>query len=872
MSIRIIAVPVVVIALLVAGGSAAQDYPPAMVRDINSTPNTFSSNPIEMVEMGGAIYFAATDEQYRGGLWRSDGTAEGTQLIKAFAQPIVYPDFSGGSGNRLVVVGDKLFFTPLETTSNISQLWVSDGSAAGTRQLNAPGAKALIAFGSYVYFLASGDLWRSDGTEAGTILVDDIVNATGDYESYPRLGVVGSRLFLMSQVSGGEELYVSDGNPNQARIIASYQSGQFGVSAVITTASTYYFVLNGNLYASDGSAAGTQQIYTSIGTGPVPYVRNLFASGNNLYFTDDRQLLVTTGSAATTRVLNPTVFNYNFSSEQERTTVALENGAIAFVGYSDEQGNELWRSDGTAEGTRLVADILPGTQSSLPSNMLVFDGKLYFSANDGQSGAELWVSDGTTAGTQQVRDIYPGPLGSTPRGGTASNIWSAYPLATTGAFYFAANDGIHGSELWRSDGTSAGTTLVKDLSPTGRSEGSAPDRFVAYTGGVVFTAYTLENGIALWASNGVERGTQLIYEGVAGPNSDYINQLQPVGPLIFFTSVTGNAGLYVTDGTPAGTRLLKAFAEPPAPLVPFGDGIAFVVGQSEIWASDGTVEGTRFLLNGFEITNTEAETQQRPYRGIGMRGSFAGRLLFSDGGKLYSSDGTAEGTLLLLDNGESFSSTTVPTSSRVYLSINDTLYVSNASATSLQPVRQFSGQLINQLTRFGERVLFKLNEQLWVSDGTEAGTWLVKNSIDGSNIAGVANGIAFLTGPSQLWVSDGSAAGTFLIRNFDAIINYPSAGTATNQYFAFVAFTSQGGDIWLSDGTIGGTFPLLNPPPGAHTISPENPIASGKFLFFTADDQIHGRELWATRIEQRTGDNPYPMLQGQQRVWLPMVE
>lgn len=91
--------------------------------------------------------------------------------------------------------------------------------------------------------------------------------------------------------------------------------------------------------------------------------------------------------------------------------IAMGNTAF-FAATSFTYGTELWKSDGTTDGTVMVKDINPGTSSSYLSKLTILGNTLYFIANDGTSGTELWKSDGTPEGTLLVKDINPGASSS----------------------------------------------------------------------------------------------------------------------------------------------------------------------------------------------------------------------------------------------------------------------------------------------------------------------------------------------------------------------------------------------------------------------------------------------------------------------------
>ncbi|MCA2759485.1 ELWxxDGT repeat protein, partial [Microcystis sp. M145S2] len=151
-------------------------------------------------------------------------------------------------------------------------------------------------------------------------------------------------------------------------------------------------------------------------------------------------------------------------------------------------------------------------------------------ANDGVSGYELWKSDGTAAGTVLVKDIRPGSTGSYPR----------YLTAVGNTLFFTAYDGVSGYELWKSDGTAAGTVLVKDIRPGYYR--SNPRNLTVVGNTLFFTANDGVSGYELWKSDGTAAGTVLVGDIRPGSSSSNPRNLRVVGNNLFFTADNGVNG------------------------------------------------------------------------------------------------------------------------------------------------------------------------------------------------------------------------------------------------------------------------------------------------------------------------------------------
>lgn len=323
---------------------------------------------------------------------------------------------------------------------------------------------------------------------------------------------------------------------------------------------------------------------------------------------------------------------------------------VYFAADDNMNGRELWVTDGTSQGTRMVKNIFPGPSSSSPTNLTVLGNKLYFVANDGVHGRELWISDGTPNGTQLVKDIFPG----------ISNSTISQMFSWNGAIYFSSSDRVNNEELWRSNGTASGTYMVKDIS----SLNSYPTKFTSFNNKLYFQASSPAPGNAeLWQTDGTTGGTVLV-KAISG-SSYPIKAMHVAANQLFFSApregTSSDYELWRSDGTPDGTYLVKninpSAASDPHSFAAYGNQLYFVANNGptgdQIWRSNGTESGTVMVHEIYNPT-TFNHPNPRQLLPFGDRLFFAQERYSNDakwhvGLEWFSTDGTSNGIKLVAD-------------------------------------------------------------------------------------------------------------------------------------------------------------------------------------------------------------------------------
>ena len=436
-----------------------------------------SSFPDRLTAVGNTLFFKATNGQNGFELWKSNGTSSGTVMVK---------DINSGSlgqatsnPNHLTEMGGTLYFSAMDTSNNGHQLWKSDGTASGTVMVTAinsggtanPGihTDGFVVMNNNLYFSADDgpngvELWKSDGTASGTVMVKDITSGSAGSFSYTP---------AVKPVVMNNELYF---NANDG--INGYE-----------------------LWKSDGTASGTVMVKDINIGGSDSFPQHLTVVGNTLYFDAN----------------------------------------------DGTNGNELWKSDGTASGTVMVKDIAPiGTSASSPQYLTGIGNTLYFQATDGTNGIELWKSDGTASGTVMVQDINSGGSGSSPK----------YLTVVDNTLYFQATDGTNGNELWKSDGTASGTVMVQDIHSSAASS-SYPQHLTAFGNTLYFQADD-GYGTELWKSDGTASGTVMVQNIGSGSGGSLPRYLTAVGNTLYFSATDGTNGYELWALDPANITGLSS--------------------------------------------------------------------------------------------------------------------------------------------------------------------------------------------------------------------------------------------------------------------------------------------------------------------------
>jgi ELWxxDGT repeat protein len=865
----------------------------SLVADIRPGPT--GSKIQTIVAHNGQLWFSADDGVHGAELWTSDGTAVGTHLVAD-----IWPGVGSGTFvqedhtmcNRIVGMGGSVYFVGRDD-QHAQELWKSDGTVAGTQRLTNIALEVpllgpdelvydpvsgLVMFSAWVDGLGT-ELWTSDGTVTGTGPVPGLP----DMEPRQLVARLGEVFFVGRQAMGPVDLWRTDGTTAGTINITNstaYTQGTYRLEDSVEIAGrvllSAQFDTGAELYAYN-SATGNLYLYANLkpdkyGSEP----RDFFLAGGAAYFTADdgggRQLYRATGLwNGVTQVTNSTLFPTGIEDSQDMAEFQGELFFVVSHAYGDD---ELWRTNGQPGGTVNVTSTgVEGANFLTPFPT----GELFFAAETVALGRELFKSDGTAAGTGIGVDIDPAisTKGSEPRwltsvGGEFALLSNrVYPepfklyrydkqngqtlLSTVEPLSLLEGYDIHyfpvflqgkqqalfpgdapgaPSQLWITDGTPSGTESL-GTSPL-EFLGLDPVMFFFHeaSGLVFFAGYTSGEGTEMWCTDGTDAGTYLFADINPSGSSDPA-WFMPLGDQFVF-SATDGAGreLWISDGTGAGTHMLKD-------LNPYGDGTPEGFGAAEgrvffsatdglhgmePWVTDGTVAGTFMLADlhvgsagSFSTIGTWVFYSSFQFVRLGDQVIFTA-LASNHGWEAFVSDGTAAGTKLLVDLIPGYSSSHPFGFTRIwgeiYFFADDSsgaayLYRTDLTAAGTSQVAKvrpngsggFSGKVNMEFEVSGQHWYFSLDQDLWVSDGTHAGTGVIAVTASGTafehprDMTATGDGVYFRarkgTSNEELFFTDGTPSGTKEICGLPLEWGVPPlALTLSDGEVVFSAYTS----------------------------------------------------------------------------------
>lgn len=479
------------------------------IKDISFNPG--QSNPDNLTTLSdryGTLLFTATDEDHGLELWRSDGTTSGTQCVLD-----INPGPAAATPRDLLTCGSRVFFSANDGIHG-RELWLSDGTASGTillKDINPGGndshINSMAVYNGRLFFLATDaangqGLWTSDGTPAGTLLLKAIDPNNTGAATTPMVWVNSRLFFIADDGVHGRELWSSNGTLAGTRLVMDIAPGASSSSIKELTPidATLYLTADDGIHGrqvwkSDGTAAGTVMVKdlnpTLMPTGGAS-PQNLIAAGGILYFksspnggqptevwmsdgTNYGTLRIYRMSAPHTQAYGPI-----YLAPMGNSIYFLSSYNTVNYPYSTHAIVELWTCDGTMDGIVQLDTFDDSGSNDLavdPQFLSVIDGLLFFNVPFPiSSQAKSWGNNGTVHGSLAL-------------GPPLSNICNILDMGD-GTAFFSASDGStiynHGQELWRTDGTIAGTSLLQDIAKGAAN--SYPQYLVNFFGTCYFAA------------------------------------------------------------------------------------------------------------------------------------------------------------------------------------------------------------------------------------------------------------------------------------------------------------------------------------------------------------------------------------------------
>lgn len=724
------------------------------------------------------------------------------------------PTFSWARPDVLGTLADKIFFRPQQNDTG-KELWVSDGTTQGTLLLKdvIPGAESAFPGAGYTFkdkfwFTAKGDslddkLWHSDGTTEGTKPAGSV---------NPEKTDIGGVFFA----SDDKWLYFT----------------------------TYSNSLGFRLWRTDGSGNAPEMLTNF--TEPTWWIINMQLIEGNLYLIKKSS----TPNIAYTKIIK--IDPQNFNSTQlvlfvypsdtyknvPRKLYPL-NGKIYFPGIDFTGKETVWETDGTSAGTKMNLDVPLWYNFDSAENMAVFDDHLYFFTQE--VGKYQFMKYGGSPGTLEVlKDFSLPPYFNPQFTEWQQQLWWSY----------------RGQQIWKTDGTVSGTTIAIDSFENLRSITLFNDR-------VYFLANRKNKPATAWYFDQGNNHTpvQVKSNGLANLSSDISDFAILKDEAYFWAQDTfKRTEIWTTNGMPSSVHQITdlsffngGYDFTPQPV---NDSLLLFTTQGpdkqrSVWATNTSFNN--------ESTILELPLQEHTLQLYGLP-EFKTAFFNSSSKVLYQSEGTAATTVPVLDNVGPIS-TPVFFQDRFFMTAvrNDTLWLLSSDGTPEHTTLEIPLAATNHYSAYpllkimDEHIYFFKEENgkwnLWKSDGNLQNTqWITAFEHEPGNFPGqitVSGDLLYFTCQSALWRSDGTSAGTYRIDNQSYNKVYDILGFRDELYFTAYS-DNNGTEIWKSDGSLEGTVLLKDILPGIRSSEPDLSDAAslGDYFWFPAFTEQYGEELW----------------------------
>lgn len=805
----------------------------ALLKDIypgaNSSVNLNLSKA--SVVLNNKLYFVANDGTSDGEIWCTDGTLEGTEKITHFLNYSI---------TRLTLVGDQIYF--VKQLSDSLQLWKSNGTESGTvlvkRGIRCSGGpffqgkcNSLFVFCFIPEYATETALWRSDGTSAGTyVLLEDFDGngaGMGGTDVSTQYIELNNELFFVircPEIFGWDNsvgIMKTDGtvaNTVPVKAIHDGASRLIDYDDVIAINNKLYFSFfeldykRMFIWESDGKTIGTKIIYDESGT-------DYFAT-SNLYKDGDKLVFCGKNLSGGTSLIRMNLADYSleYIKELRASSAApaffinpestcrirqMNNGKIYIAVPTDWAQSAGWVS-GLTEASTIKLPILDNIIYQYLSDVFLFKNTFYFPKESEDEGSELWISDGTAGGTSLFDNI------NTFKGGIFyDDFW-----ALNNKIIFRVNDGIHGEELCINNMNTDNT--IVDISEG--SEGSYPSNFIKLNGSLYFTADDNVHGNELWKTDGTMQGTQMVKDMVEGPGSFHISDFEIFKDTLFFVSYRDGKDYLckLKDDNLIEIKGLVGISS----LFACGNHLFFILDypNNALWVSDGTSAGT-VELKTFDICRNFTSMNGKLY--------FTASELNQVDAELWSSDGTPSGTSLVKDIGVGY-----PSEPDHLINFNNKVYFTAYTNES--------------------------GRELWQSDGSEENTLQVADIMPGlqsaiynPNFCVWNNSLFFSANDGingfELWKTNGSESGTVLLKDINpgSESSFPSQMASTESAVYFQAYDPEhGSELWKTIGTTSGIELVKDILPGILSSTPTNIVSNANEIFLFAETVNDGRQIW----------------------------